>query len=63
MKCPLFVSNDPVRLVDPAKAVGDCLQEECAWWSNEDKHCAIHLIGASIDNLVGQVEGIRNANV
>jgi len=39
MKCPLLTDKNYGEQLERTMAKGDCLKEECAWWSDEMEQC------------------------
>ena len=41
MKCPLFILTDRRAQSGEETEIGDCLSEDCAWWLESNKTCAV----------------------
>lgn len=59
MKCPLLT----IGTVNPAGLRkgkwNDCLKEECAWWLDDYKGCAVQCLGGYLMRLTGVIEKIE----
>lgn len=55
MNCPLFAMFQPFACRKQGISDYDCLKEECAWWDNTNKECAILQLSKSIYFMGGEV--------
>ena len=44
MKCPLFTAAEIMHEPEFKPSSNDCLQEECAWWDEDDDRCGFRSI-------------------
>lgn len=51
MKCPLFFVGHTTVLPAEEAGVNDCLKEECAWWAEGMKRCAIVTLVAALETI------------
>lgn len=58
MKCPLMIANVPLAMSEENPAVGDCLEEGCAWWSLNDKFCVIKALYCHLADIDKSLKAI-----
>jgi len=58
MMCPLTISARFYTGPGVEVVGGDCLKEQCAWWSPGKEHCAVFHIAASLYALGEMLEKI-----
>ncbi len=39
MKCPLLCISNPLEMARKGLTEVDCLETDCAWWSEDEKRC------------------------
>ena len=57
MKCPLLHRKGNNPDVFPSGVFEDCLEKECAWWS--EGSCAVKQLIKELDKIGGVLAGIR----
>lgn len=58
MKCPLFVAASYFGDTHLGGGMGKCLNEECAWWDEDFKVCALRTIPLLLNDIKGGIESL-----
>ncbi len=60
MKCPVILTRDVQEGEVMGITAGDCLKEECAWWSSDIECCDPTNLSRKFDTLIMLLLGIAN---